>query len=248
VAFLGDSFTLGIGVKDTNTIPANVERELQRNYSNIDVLSFGVSDTNTSYQITLLKEYVWEFKPDIVVVIFFLNDANRIGVVRFLSKPNVLSRIRKYSYFANALIGSFERPIFSKIMIRHYHAGFSETSQDYQLIKSALKEGRALSAKHQFDFIVAVYPVLFLLDERYPFRTIHQNIEHFCKIEDILFVDWFNTFFGKSDKEMWVHSTDQHANEVAQRLVAIELTNYLRDSGLIDKAFDHHRSAAASSQ
>jgi lysophospholipase L1-like esterase len=236
LAFLGDSFTLGIGVRDEDTLPANVERELQRNYKNIEVLNFGVSGYNTRDEIRLLKEYVLKFKPDIVVVVLFLNDAGRAGTIRFLSRPMLFAQIRKYSYFINALVGSIEKAFLSKQMIRHYHEGFLETSQGYHSIKAALREGKWLSSKHQFDFIVAVYPVLFKLDERYPFRSIHQNIESFCKSENILFVDLFNAFFGQSDRQMWVHSTDQHPNDLAHRLASIEITDYLIKERLIEKA------------
>jgi hypothetical protein len=164
--------------------------------------------------------------------LLFLNDAKRKGTIGFLSRPVVLKQIRKYSYFINALAGSIEKAILSKRMIRHYHEGFLDTTPGYQSVQSALMKGKALSSEHKFHFIVAVYPVLFRLKEGYPFRSIHQKIEKFCKNQNILFIDLLNAFSGKSDQEMWVHATDQHPNEVAHRLAAREIAAYIQKEGL----------------
>ena len=240
LAFLGDSFTLGLGVRDEDTLPADVEHELQKNYGNVEVLNFGVTDSDTSDQIKLLEKYVLEFKPDIVVIVLFLNDANRTATIEFLSRPWVFTKIRKHSYFINAFVGSIEKIIMSKKMIRHYREGFLEDSPGYQSIKSALRKGKLLSSEHQFYFVVALYPLPFQLNERYPFRFIHQMIEDFCAAENIPFVDLFNAFLGKRDKEMWVHPTDQHPNEVAHRLAARELTDYLKKERFIDKVLEKY--------
>ncbi len=240
LAFLGDSFTLGIGVKDEDTLPYDVEKKLKQKYENVEVLNFGVSSTDTPYQIQLLERYVLKFKPDIVVVVLFLNDVKRKGTIGFLSRPVVLKQIRKYSYFANALIGSIEKTILSKRMIRYYHEGFRDTNPGYQSVQSALIKGKSLSSQYRFHLIVAVYPVLFRLKEGYPFRSIHQKIEKFCRTQDILSIDLLSAFSGKNDREMWVHPTDQHPNEVAHELAAGQVAAYIRKEGLIERIMKNH--------
>jgi hypothetical protein len=108
---------------------------------------------------------------------------------------------------------------------------------------SALRKGKLLSDTYQFYFIVAAYPVLFQLDERYPFKLIHQKIEDFCKAEGISFVDLFNGLAGRRDKEMWVHSADQHPNELAHQLAAGEFAQYIRKERVIDKILEEEKSA-----
>lgn len=233
IVFFGDSFTLGMGVKDNDTFPINFERLIQSKYPKTQVLNFGVSGTSTDDQIKLLEEYVIKFKPDIVIIVVFLNDANRTGTINFISRPKVLAQVRKNSFFLNALIDSIEKPIRSQEMIRHYQEGYVEGSPGWESIKNALKKGKTLSEKQNFQLVVAVYPALFKLNDSYPFRQIHKIIEDYCASLKIPFVDLLNGFIGQQDSKLWVHKTDQHPNEIAQRMAAGELLKFFENNDLM---------------
>ena len=235
IAFLGDSFTLGIGVKDDDTLPANFEHAVRSKYRNTEVLNFGISGSSTNQQIDLLERYLISFKPDIVVIVLFLNDANRTGTIQFLSRPKVLKKVRKYSFFINAVVGGVEKVYLHKKMISHYQDGYIEGSEGWEMIKAALMKGKSLSEKHDFQFIVAVYPVLVQLNEGYPFSNIHKTIEDYCVSLKIPFVDLFNGFIGKKGSELWVHPTDQHPNEIANKIAGAELSEFFDKEGLIKK-------------
>jgi hypothetical protein len=235
IAFLGDSFTLGMGVKDNDTLPASFERAIQSKYPNTQVLNFGISATSTKEQIKLLEEYVIKFKPDVVVIVVFLNDANRTGTINFISRPKMLAQVRKNSFFINALIDSVEKPIRYQEMIRHYQDGYVEGSPGWEAIKTALSKGKTLSEKQKFQLVVAVYPVLFQLDDKYPFRHIHKTIEDYCSSFKIPFFDLFDGFIGKNASQLWVHKTDQHPNEIAQRIAAGKLSEFFESNNLINK-------------
>ena len=235
IAFLGDSFTLGVGVKDNDTLPASLEHAIQPQYRNTEVLNFGKSGSSTRYQIKLLEEYVTTFEPDIVVIVLFLNDAYRIGTIRFLSRPKALIQVRKHSFFINAFVSSIEKSIRHKEMVRHYQDGYAEGSSGWKAVRAALRKGKSLSQKHGFRFIVALYPVLIQLDDKYPFTNIHKTIEDYCFSLNIPFVDLLNGFIGKKDSELWVHRTDQHPNEVAHRIAGTELSDFFDREGLIKK-------------
>ena len=235
IAFLGDSFTLGMGVKDNDTLPVSFERAIQSKHPNTEVLNFGISGTSTKEQIKLLEEYVIKFKPDVVVIVVFLNDADRTGTINFISRPKVLAQVRKNSFFINALIDSIEKPILYQQMIRHYQDGYLEDSPGWQTMKTALTTGKTLSEKQNFQLVVAVHPVLFKLDDSYPFRHIHKIIEDYCASLKIPFVDLLNGFIGKQDSKLWVHKTDQHPNEVANRIAAGELSKFFESNNLIKK-------------
>ncbi|MEG5040890.1 MULTISPECIES: SGNH/GDSL hydrolase family protein [unclassified Microcoleus] len=235
IAFLGDSFTLGIGVKDNDTLPVSFEDAIESKYPNTQVLNFGVSGTSTEEQIKLLEEYVIKFKPDVVVIVVFLNDANRTGTIDFLSRPKVLAQVRRNSFFINALMGSIEKPLLYQEMIRHYQDGYVEGSPGWEAMKTALRKGKTLSEKQNFQLVIAVYPVLFQLNNRYPFRYIHKTIEDYCASLKIPFVDLFDGFVGKQDSPLWVHKTDQHPNEIAQKIAAEKLSEFFDSNNLMKK-------------
>ena len=235
IAFFGDSFTLGMGVKDNDTLPISFERAIQSKHPNTQVLNFGVSGTSTKEQIKLLEEYVIKFKPDVVVIVVFLNDADRTGTINFISRPKLLAQVRKNSFFINALIGSIEKPMLYKEMVRHYLDGYLEGSPGWESVKTALMKGKTLSEQQKFQLVVAVYPVLFQLNDQYPFKDIHKTIEEYCASLKIPFVDLFDGFLGKQDSKLWVHKTDQHPNEVANKIAAGQLSEFFDSNNLIKK-------------
>ncbi|HVS17747.1 MAG TPA: SGNH/GDSL hydrolase family protein, partial [Planctomycetota bacterium] len=73
IALLGDSFTLGIGVRDEDTLAARLEAELE----GVEVLDFGVSASDTVDEVRYLEGYVAGFDPDLVAIVFFPNDVGR---------------------------------------------------------------------------------------------------------------------------------------------------------------------------
>ena len=107
VALLGDSFTLGIGVRDEDTLPAQLERALGP--ERFEVLNFGVSATDTVQQVQYLQGFVLRFAPQVVVLVFFLNDTERDSTMRYLSQPHHLLALRRHSWLLELLVGRLER-------------------------------------------------------------------------------------------------------------------------------------------
>lgn len=235
VAFLGDSFALGVGVKDEDTLPASFERALDRLPGRVEALNFGVSGTSTERQIEFLEDDVLSFDPDAVVIVMFLNDATRLGTVDFLSRPRILVRVRQHSRFIHAVFTSVERALLHRVMVRHFHRAFEDHSPDWRRVRDALGVGKRMSESYGFQLMVVLYPVLIDLDEsRYPFLEIHGSIEAACNSLGIPFVDLLETFLGQVDHDMWVHPADQHPNEVAHAMAAATLADVFVSRGWID--------------
>lgn len=231
LAFLGDSFTLGVGVRDEDTFPAQVETQLSRESEPCEVLNFGGSGFDTADEIALMENYVLEFSPDIVVVVFFLNDTGRLGTIDFFSKPKFFRNAREHSHFLNGVIALFERRIQTARMIRHYHEGFDSGYPGYWRVQTALRRGKQLSEIYGFKLVVALYPVLYGFPDDYPFHKIHETVASFCKVENISLVDLSPAFEHHKVSELWVHPLDQHPNERAHRLAAARFVAYLIEIG-----------------
>lgn len=235
IAILGDSFALGFGVRDDDTLPAQLESHLRLRAHEVEVLNFGASDTGTPEQVDLLEDYVLGFEPDVVVLLFFLNDTDRVGTNAFISRALTLGRLRARSHLVNALVTAVERVVVTRQMVSHYLEGYEEESPGWIEVRSALLRARELARAKRFGLIVAVHPVLFRLDESHPFVTIHGIIADFCEAEGIEHVDLLDAFMGEDDKELWVHSTDHHPNELAHGMSAAYLAEHLMRSGLGDR-------------
>jgi lysophospholipase L1-like esterase len=250
IAFLGDSFTLGIGVRDVDTLPAQFERAMRQSESRVpgtgvrapglgarrhkrgpkqqqqlQVLNFGISDSSTPRQIELLEEQVLRFQPDVVILVLFLNDADLRGTSEFLRDGKTWAGLRQHSYFVNALIGSVEAARLHREMVEQYQSGYTDGRLGWETMKAAIRKGQALSVAEGFEWVVALYPVLFRLDERYPFEAAHRTIARFCQAAEIPFVDLLDSLRGQRDTDLWVHRTDQHPNELAHALAAAQLVD-----------------------
>ena len=73
VAAVGDSVTFGIGVRAEDTWPSRLEAELA---DGTEVLNFGVGGYNAYNELGLLESRVLDWRPDLVLVQFCINDLN----------------------------------------------------------------------------------------------------------------------------------------------------------------------------
>lgn len=69
IAVLGDSYAAGLQVPFDETFGSVLERELASSCApNVEVIGFGVPDYGTAQELLTLRERVWPYSPDIVVL------------------------------------------------------------------------------------------------------------------------------------------------------------------------------------
>ncbi len=83
VLVLGDSQTFGWGVEDAECYPRVIEQGLRRQSRRpVEVINAGVPGTGTAQQLYFLETEGWSYRPDAVVVGFFINDLGDNGLSR----------------------------------------------------------------------------------------------------------------------------------------------------------------------
>ncbi|MHB8971209.1 MAG: hypothetical protein ACYC3X_11710 [Pirellulaceae bacterium] len=74
IAVLGDSFAEALQVPQEETFWSVMERELQDTGTSagqtVEVLNFGVSGFGTAQALEMLRHYVWQYEPDLVLLAF----------------------------------------------------------------------------------------------------------------------------------------------------------------------------------
>jgi len=65
---LGDSFTYGFGVDDSQTYPVYLEQIANENGNNIQVINFGCNGYTILHETKFLKNYGLQYKPDYVLI------------------------------------------------------------------------------------------------------------------------------------------------------------------------------------
>ncbi|EAW39085.1 SGNH/GDSL hydrolase family protein [Lyngbya sp. PCC 8106] len=78
IAVLGDSFTLAVQVDVEQTYWSTIEKELQNcaelQGKKVEVMNFGVDGYGTAQELLMLREKVWDYNPDIVILSFFIGN------------------------------------------------------------------------------------------------------------------------------------------------------------------------------
>ena len=78
IAVLGDSFTSAVQVSYQQTFVAVMQKELEKcinlKSQKVEVINFGVDGYGTAQQLLTLREKVWDFQPDIVLLAFFIGN------------------------------------------------------------------------------------------------------------------------------------------------------------------------------
>jgi hypothetical protein len=235
IAFLGDSFCWGVGVKQEDHFITRLADKLAAGSlfdGRFELLNFGLEGYNTRQEVALFKTIVLDYRPDVTVIWYFLNDwetgRRTAGTKRFLRGNSILRTPRRYSHLLDLLVLPLDLRIGTARMIDLYRSGYEEDNPGWQAVKSALKEFASLCRERGIVPVLAVHPVLIRLDDDYPFAELHRKVVDFAAGLGINAVDLFPAFAGRNAEELWVHPVDQHPNETAHRLAAEFFFDYLR--------------------
>ena len=78
IAVLGDSFTLAVQVPVEQTYWSVLENQLNKcgafSGKKVEVMNFGVDGYGTAQELLMLREKVWDYRPDIVILSFFIGN------------------------------------------------------------------------------------------------------------------------------------------------------------------------------
>ncbi|MFH1799905.1 MAG: SGNH/GDSL hydrolase family protein [Candidatus Omnitrophota bacterium] len=245
MAFLGDSFTFGEGVKFEDTYPEQVAGLLTREYAprgiTFESYNFGVGGYNTAQELFLLNNIVLEAQPDLIVLGFTLNDAEP---KLFTFDP--VTRVQKKRpregltlegeserrppqtfWFRSRLIQwvwqTLSRQKSSKKTVNYYRDLYRPGAPAWEETKTSLRQLLRVCESRRIHCYVICFPLLHQLNSEYPFKNIHALIRSEVLAEPspfIHFLDLYDSFKGKKDTALWVHPTDQHPNEIGHAIAA----------------------------
>ncbi len=226
IMFLGDSLTFGWGVEKEKTFEHLLEHDLDQIVPT-EVINLGIGNYNTTQEVNLFIDKGLKYRPDQVVLFYFINDAEPMPrKARFPGLGNYRI-ITFYWSRIKAIRSRFaETPSFKEF----YSALYSDQATGWKKSKTAFLELRDLAAKHGFDLKVVLLPELHQL-EPYTFIGEHALILGFLQKEGIATLDLAASFGSVKDPQsLWVAMDDAHPNARAHRLIAKYTLDFLRES------------------
>lgn len=226
IAFLGDSLGWGQGVKYEDLVTTRLEAMLQRSDlmdGEFEIYNFSLTGYETRDEVELLRSVALDYKPDVCVIWFFVNDFHSPGDLRdfgYLGGVNILPKARKKSRVLDVVMAPLDNMVTERKLIEAYYKIYAQDYPGFRRGKKALQDFATLCRKENVVPVLAIHPIMGMLDESYPFKHVHEKVKDICEQNDIYCVDMLPFFEGKNARGLWVHPADYHPNHTAHEIAA----------------------------
>ena len=175
IVWLGDSTTVGWGVRLEDTAPKILETELNAaGGRKFEVLNAGVGNYDTVQEVEKYLTLDRSFRPDLVILEYFINDAEPVPQ---LPESGLLG----HSYLAAFALARFDsalRMAGIRPGWRDYYASSIVTgSPGLEAARHALRQLAGITSADGTDLLVAIPPELHQVNDAYPFEKEQRKIE-----------------------------------------------------------------------
>lgn len=223
VIFLGDSLTLGWGVRSEETFEYLIEKYFNDRIP-AEIINFGTGNYNTVQEVHLFLEKGLKYKPDKVVLFYFINDAEPLPQK---AKWGFWGHSHLLTLYWSRLHAAIERIQPSRNFSAYYHALYASDQPGWQQAKEALLLLKTVCVDRQIKLQVVLLPELHQL-QPYTFQQEHALIKTFLSEHKIDFLDVAPSFSKEIHPErLWVARDDAHPNAVAHRLIAEAVRDFV---------------------
>ena len=231
ILMLGDSIVFGWGVDQSETLPAQLERILRDRGPDIlggpvDVINTGVGNYNTAMEVAAFLERGRSFAPDIVVLNYFINDAEPTPVYRDV--PWLARHAYAYAVLGGAWDGLRRRVTGAQDWRSYYGGLYADGAPGWRKVQESVAVLADYCRTHGIRLIMTNIPELRDL-RPYPFTTEQSQIREVAKANAIEFVELLGAVEAEDPKTLWVTAPDPHPNARAHGLMAQHLAAYLVD-------------------
>jgi lysophospholipase L1-like esterase len=237
VAVLGDSIAFGYWVSDEQGFARQLETLLnaERGSSGrVEVLNFGVPGYNLEQEIEALRSKALAFSPDLVVVMFCLNDLEslfsyELGLVqeRTDRRRTLPGQVREWLVARSRLFSWVEYRLTELEARRHFVKAknpiegplyAAAVSQQKQALQGQLAVLRSLLASHGIPGLVVLVPVLGDRFERYPHRELHRAVVEAAEAESLVAADLLDCFSAYEFRDLRIDVV--HPSPLGHRVAA----------------------------
>ncbi|MGB0910237.1 MAG: SGNH/GDSL hydrolase family protein [Nitrospirales bacterium] len=251
MVFVGDSFTFGAGVKRVSDVYFKVlERALQKAYPEevFESVSIAKKGWNTVQEFEAFKTQGVNFKPDLVVLGYVLNDAETQKIKARVSSEFHNDHLLPYPYGKFLYANSFTYFIIEqKVKAVSFLRDKSKEKQQYireifsgdnlKQHETILRDFLAFVQAQDMRILVVLFPDLRQIhDPDYPYTDIHQFVAQTVREAGAEFVDLFVPLQNSGITNVTVSEFDSHPNEDVHEIAGTELFHAIKDKRLLPKS------------
>ena len=229
VMMLGDSLTFGWGVKEEDTPSRLLETVLNggsQGAPKYEVINTGVGNYNTQMEVTYFMTKGIELKPDVVVLNYFINDAeptprrHEVGWGEYSQAYVVLA----------SAVDKISRIFLGRADWKAYYRGLYEDDQPgWTEGQDAMRRLISFCREHGIKLVLVNYPELHEV-KQYPFPEVTGAVEKIAESEGVPFLDLRPSVEDLVPETLWVSPSDAHPNRIANERFAAAIAGTLERS------------------
>jgi lysophospholipase L1-like esterase len=230
VMMLGDSTTFGWGVRQEDTAAKMLERKLNAHlppgHDKVEVLNAGVGNYDTVQEVTYYETRGLAFHPDLVVLVFFINDPEPVPVEK---KGLMIDRSYLIAFAANRFDGVLRHMGMRPNWKQYYSSLYDDDRPGFQACRKALGNLADSTRSNGSTALVAILPELHQINgDSYPFKAAHAKIKDVLASDHVPVLDLIDGIKDHGPEEtLWVTPADDHPNAKANDLVSDQLQQWI---------------------
>ncbi len=254
ILVLGDSQTLGHGIdRLEDTYPKKLEEKLNRKSSNInfEVINVSGSGWNTDTQLYKFLQYGIKLDPDLVILAYYQNDIPWPHEIKCSGKDifrtpgisiwgDIIFRSQAIKFFKFRKDRLLERFTDKTSVPECFNLVYD--SRAWEMEKVYLDFILMATQVKRIHFMISLIPVMFSLNDDFPFKKIHARLNRYCSEKNIECTDLFDTTFkGTEASSLIVSRYDRHLNVKAAAMVSDGLLTKLEKLTKYQNLPKYHR-------
>jgi lysophospholipase L1-like esterase len=217
ILMIGDSVTFGWGVGQEETTSKRLEKLLNDANIRAEVINAGVGNYNTAMEVEYFLSDGLKYTPDLVVLNYFINDAEPTPV--YSRYGWWATHSYAYAYLAGRL-DMLMRRLSQKTDWREYYTGlYAADASGWDTAKKLMRLLAETCAARKIRLLVVHYPELRILAD-YPFRSVERLVRTEAERLGIAYLDLHGAVRDIEPSKLWVTPPDPHPNALAHALFA----------------------------
>ena len=218
VLMLGDSLTLGWGVPVEDTFSKRIERMFSDQGVTAEIINAGVGNYNTIQEVEFFLTEGYKYKPDIVVLNFFVNDAEPLPQS---NPPSLLARNCYSCVFVAGRVDTLLRSLARKKDWFEYYLDLygHGSAPGWLASKASLQKLIDHTKNYNIKLLVASLPELHDVNS-YKFQLITDLVKAVADSNGVPFVDILGQLKDQPSEKLWVTPPDPHPNAYANAYIA----------------------------
>jgi lysophospholipase L1-like esterase len=229
IAVLGDSYTLGLGVREEDAYPQVLEELLRLSptaaHCQFEVLNFGVVGYSSSDEDLVLRHRALEFNPKVVIIGYVLNDPE-IDPIQPLHR--YYSQHRWWQHFRLLRLPDEARTSWD---IRRLGGGdyyvylHAPGQRKWQSVVDAFRDIRDVSAQRNIKVLVAIFPEITKRFKGkpwtdYPYAKIHRQVSDLAVRDGFRVIDLREVFSQHPSEDVVLPGADDHPSVLGHAVAA----------------------------